>query len=133
MNNSRNTPRWGRSVLRGAALASSTATLWLVLAAGEASAAIQNPLDGVAPNFGLFNSALDTTWKRVVAFLWAIILIGCAVRVLVGGFKVKRAKKSGYGGDFAEGSEEFQDALVSLGAVAAATPLIGTVLFVVGG
>lgn len=94
---------------------------------------IQNPLGGVSPDFGLFGGALDATWKRIVAFLWALVIIGASVRVIVGAFKVKRAKSRGYANDLSEGSEELQDALISVGLVAAASPLVATILFVVGG
>ncbi|MBF6061998.1 hypothetical protein IU500_19385 [Nocardia terpenica] len=94
---------------------------------------IQNPLDGVSPDLGLFSGALDAAWKRVVAFVWALVVIGSSVRVIIGAFKVKRAKSRGYANDLAEGSEELQDALVSLGLVGLASPIIATVLFVVGG
>ncbi|MBF6181820.1 hypothetical protein IU433_22120 [Nocardia puris] len=102
-------------------------------AAAPASAQIPNPLSGIKPDFGLFDGALDASWKRIVAFLWALVVIGAAVRVIVGAFKVKRAKARGYTNDLAEGSEELQDALVALGLVGLASPIVATVLFVVGG
>lgn len=107
--------------------------LMVVGAAPSASAQITNPLGGIRPDFGLFDGALDSSWKRIVAFLWALIVIGAAVRVIVGAFKVKRAKARGYTNDLAEGSEELQDSLISLGLVGLASPLVATVLFVVGG
>ncbi|ATL69885.1 hypothetical protein [Nocardia terpenica] len=125
--------RWMCAPTRRAACAALTAGMWLLLDAASASAAIPNPLGGVAPDFGLFGDAMNSTWKRIVAFIWALILVGCVVRVIVGAFKVRRAKSRGYTNDLAEGSEELQDALIALGLVALASPLIGTVLFVVGG
>ncbi|MFF3569247.1 hypothetical protein ACFYXQ_15865 [Nocardia jiangxiensis] len=110
------------------------ATVAMLAGAGEAgAAAIDNPLNGIKPDLGLFSNALDASWKRVVAFIWALVVVGSAVRVIVGAFKVKRAKSRGYANDLAEGSEELQDALVSLGLVGLASPIIATVLFVVGG
>ncbi|WP_051030244.1 hypothetical protein [Nocardia takedensis] len=103
------------------------------IGAGMAAAAIQNPLDGVAPNFGLFGAALDTAWKRVVAAIWAAVLIGSTVRVIVGAYKVRRSKNRGYAGDMTEGMEDLQDALVSLGLAGLASPVVGAILFVVGG
>ncbi len=109
-------------------------TLMLLAGPGTADAdAIDNPLNGVKPDMGLFSGALDASWKRVVAFIWALVVVGSSVRVIVGAFKVKRAKSRGYANDLAEGSEELQDALVSLGLVGLASPIIATVLFVVGG
>ncbi|WP_216917663.1 hypothetical protein [Nocardia noduli] len=111
-----------------------TVAVWLLLGAGmAAAAAIQNPLDGVAPNFGLFGPALDTAWKRVVAAIWAAVLIGATVRVIVGAYKVRRSKNRGYAGDMTEGMEDLQDALVSLGLAGLASPVVGAILFVVGG
>ena len=116
------------------AVSAATACLIVTISAATADAAtIPNPLGGIAPNFGLFGEAMDSTWKRLVAFIWALVLIGCVVRVIVGAFKVRRAKARGYTNDLAEGSEELQDALIALGLVALASPMIGTVLFVVGG
>ncbi|WP_153409676.1 hypothetical protein [Nocardia macrotermitis] len=110
------------------------AAVALIAGTGEASAgAIDNPLNGIKPDLGLFSGALDASWKRVVAFIWTLVVVGSAVRVIVGAFKVKRAKSRGYANDLAEGSEELQDALVSLGLVGLASPIIATVLFVVGG
>ncbi|WP_280385943.1 hypothetical protein [Nocardia wallacei] len=115
------------------AVSAATACLIVTLSVATADAAIPNPLGGIAPNFGLFGEAMDSTWKRLVAFIWALVLIGCVVRVIVGAFKVRRAKARGYTNDLAEGSEELQDALIALGLVALASPMVGTVLFVVGG
>ncbi|WP_405132970.1 hypothetical protein [Nocardia sp. NBC_01388] len=114
----------------GATIAGAVA---VACAAPSASAQITNPLGGIKPDFGLFDGALDSSWKRIVAFLWAMVVIGASVRVIIGAFKVKRAKSRGYANDLAEGSEELQDALVSLGLVGLASPLVATVLFVVGG
>ncbi|MFD4406641.1 hypothetical protein ACFWPH_28160 [Nocardia sp. NPDC058499] len=101
---------------------------------GPASAqGIQNPLDGIRPNFSLFGTALDTAWKRVVAAIWAAVLIGATVRVIVGAYKVRRAKNRGYAGDLSEGMEDLQDALVSLGLAGLASPIVAAILFVVGG
>ncbi|MGX1778556.1 hypothetical protein ACWIGW_41070 [Nocardia brasiliensis] len=121
-----------RAVWRSA-VSAAAAYLIVMMSAATADAAIPNPLGGVAPDFGLFGQAMDSTWKRLVAFIWALVLIGCVVRVIVGAFKVRRAKARGYTNDLAEGSEDLQDALIALGLVALASPMIGTVLFVVGG
>ncbi|WP_157777505.1 hypothetical protein [Nocardia terpenica] len=119
---------------RGFSVLSAWVMVGLLTGAAPAGAdEIQNPLDGVKPDLGLFSGALDASWKRVVAFVWALVVIGSSVRVIVGAFKVKRAKSRGYANDLAEGSEELQDALVSLGLVGLASPIIATVLFVVGG
>ncbi|WP_216895601.1 hypothetical protein [Nocardia alni] len=128
-------PRQGlRRLVSGCAVAYAVVTVSLLVAMGTADAGvIDNPLNGVKPDLGLFSSALDASWKRVVAFIWALVVVGSAVRVIVGAFKVKRAKSRGYANDLAEGSEELQDALVSLGLVGLASPIIATVLFVVGG
>lgn len=114
-------------------VAMSTMVVALAEVTPASAQGIQNPLGGVSPDFGLFGGALDATWKRIVAFLWALVIIGASVRVIVGAFKVKRAKSRGYANDLSEGSEELQDALISVGLVAAASPLVATILFVVGG
>ncbi|MCX4097697.1 hypothetical protein [Nocardia sp. alder85J] len=109
-----------------------TLLLWMVVGAGIASA-IDNPLGGVAPRFDLFGTALDAAWKRVVAAIWAAVLIGCSVRVVVGAYKVRSAKQRGYSNDLSEGMDDVRDALVALGLAGLASPIVGAILFVVGG
>ncbi|MBF6171132.1 hypothetical protein [Nocardia blacklockiae] len=109
-----------------------TLTIWTVAGAGPAEAA-PNPLDGVTPRFDLFGNALDQAWKRVVAALWAAVLIGCAVRVIVSAYKVRSAKSRGYSNDLAEGMDEFRDSLVALALAGLASPIVAAILFVVGG
>ncbi|MGX1778383.1 hypothetical protein ACWIGW_40190 [Nocardia brasiliensis] len=122
-----------RSCRRAVGIGVGVAVLVLAEVSEASAQGIQNPLGGVSPDFGLFGGALDATWKRIVAFVWALVIIGASVRVIVGAFKVKRAKSRGYANDLSEGSEELQDALISVGLVAAASPLVATILFVVGG
>ncbi|MGW5383904.1 hypothetical protein [Nocardia sp. NPDC003963] len=111
-----------------------TLTVWTLLCGGPAAAqGIPNPLGDVRPNFSLFGTALDTAWKRVVAALWAAVLIGATVRVIVGAYKVRRAKNRGYANDLSEGMEDLQDAMVSLGLAGLASPIVAAILFVVGG
>ena len=58
------------------AVSAATACLIVTISAATADAAtIPNPLGGIAPNFGLFGEAMDSTWKRLVAFIWALVLI----------------------------------------------------------
>jgi len=123
-----------RRIISACGVLCALVTLTLLAGPGTANAGdIENPLQGVKPDLGLFSDALNSSWKRVVAFIWALVVVGSSVRVIVGAFKVKRAKSRGYANDLAEGSEELQDALVSLGLVGLASPIIATVLLVVGG
>ncbi|MFI6368299.1 hypothetical protein ACIBG0_36850 [Nocardia sp. NPDC050630] len=114
-------------------VAAITVVVWTMAAAGVASAEIANPLSGIAPDFGLFGDALNTAWKRVVAAIWAAVIIGATVRVIIGAYKVRRAKNRGYANDLSEGMEDLQDAFVSLGLAGLASPIVAAVLFVVGG
>ncbi|RJO67957.1 hypothetical protein D5S18_34210 [Nocardia panacis] len=122
-----------RPLREGYVIAAAVVMVSLVGIGPACAEGIENPLTGVSPDFGLFAGALDASWKRVVAFVWALVIIGSSVRVIIGAFKVKRARSRGYANDLAEGSEELQDALVSLGLVGLASPIVATVLFVVGG
>ncbi|MDE1672648.1 hypothetical protein [Nocardia gipuzkoensis] len=127
-NQKRRARRW-----RQAVTVVTVVTVWTLAGGGVAAAQISNPLTGVAPDFGLFGTALDSAWKRVVAAIWAAVIIGATVRVIVGAYKVRRAKNRGYAGDLSEGMEDLQDALVSLGLAGLASPIVAAILFVVGG
>ena len=126
---SRSRPR----VLARLAVLAAVAAVAVLVGDATASAAINNPLTGISPDPSLFGDALNAAWKRVAAAIWGAVILGSTVRVIVGAYKVRRAKNRGYSNDLAEGAEDLQDALASLGLVGLASPIVGAILFVAGG
>ena len=108
------------------------ATVVLMLANAGFAAAATNPIDGITPDFTLFG-VLDRPWKRMYAFIWAAVLSLLAIQVLLGGYKISRAKKKGYSGDLAESTDDFRDACVAFGVCSAIALILGAILFVVLG
>ncbi|MFE2999308.1 hypothetical protein ACFXG4_30405 [Nocardia sp. NPDC059246] len=121
------------SVLARLAVLVAILSVAMLVGAASASASISNPLTGISPDPGLFGDALNAAWKRVAAAIWGAVILGSTVRVIVGAYKVRRAKNRGYSNDLAEGAEDLQDALASLGLVGLASPIVGAILFVAGG
>ena len=108
--------------------------LFSLLATNIATAqSIPNPLEGVQPDLSLLGPALNSTWKRILASLWGGCIAIAGVYVLTSGLSLKKSRKRGMAGDLSESTDDFRTSLYSLGIVAAATPIVGAVLFLVGG
>lgn len=39
------------------------------------TAAVPNPIDGMVPDFNVFGAQFNTTWKKIFAGVWAVLLI----------------------------------------------------------
>ncbi|MDJ0396171.1 hypothetical protein QMK17_22900 [Rhodococcus sp. G-MC3] len=107
---------------------------FLLLAGGVATAqTISNPLDGVNPDLSLLGPALNSTWKRILAAVWGGCIAVAGLYVLTSGLSLKKARKRGMSSDLSEATDDWKMSLYVLGIVAAASPIIGGVLFLVGG
>lgn len=47
-------------------------------------AAIDNPIDGIVPDFSIFGTEFSEWWQKLFAGLWALALIYSAVNLVLG-------------------------------------------------
>ena len=45
--------------------------------------AIENPIDGVVPDFSVFGNEFNSWWERVFAAIWAICIIWALVQLVI--------------------------------------------------
>lgn len=104
----------------------------MLLAAGTAAAAT-NPLEGITPDMGILGPAFSSTWSRVAAAVWGVLLAAASVKLLVALYKMRAARGAGYGSEMADSAQEAKVAAVAFGCLAGAGVIIGAILFVVQG
>jgi hypothetical protein len=101
----------------------------LTLAAASIVHAIDNPLNGIIPNFSIFGAEFTQLWQKVLAGIWGIAIIVAVVYVILGVGAM--ASASGVNANpmaHAEGKKKFLNALIALGVLAALALIVGAVL-----
>jgi hypothetical protein len=101
--------------------------------AGVAAAETINPLDGILPDPSLITGALQTAWQRWVAAIWFLLLVFLGVRWLIAGASVRKSRHGGSVGGLSDATEDLRYCALAFVAVAAATPIVGGILYVTTG
>jgi len=93
---------------------------------------IQNPLNGIVPDFTIFGTEFNQLWEKAIAGAWAIGLIVCIVFIITG--VVKMAAASGANANpaaHAEGKKSATNAFVAFAVLAGLAIVVGAILFFV--
>ena len=94
-------------------------------------AAIDNPLDGILPDFSIFGVQFDALWKKVLAGIWAIAIV-VAVAFLIKGLAMMGKADDGNPQAYKQGRKAAMNAGIALAGLAALTVIVGAILFFVG-
>jgi hypothetical protein len=95
-------------------------------------AAIDNPLDGIFPDFSIFGLEFNALWKKVLGGIWAIALV-VTVALLIRGLALMGKSDDGNPQAYKQGRKAAMAAGIALGCLAALTVIVGAILFIVGG
>ena len=95
-------------------------------------AAIDNPLDGIYPDFSIFGLEFNALWKKVLGGIWAIALV-VTVALLIRGLALMGKSDDGNPQAYKQGRKAAMAAGIALGCLAALTVIVGAILFIVGG
>ena len=95
-------------------------------------AAIDNPLDGIFPDFSIFGLEFNALWKKVLGGIWAIALV-VTVALLIRGLALMGKRDDGNPQAYKQGRKAAMAAGIALGCLAALTVIVGAILFIVGG
>lgn len=93
---------------------------------------IDNPLDGVVPDFQVFGAEFNSLWKKLLGAAWALGIIACVFFLIRGIVTVNDGQKSAHPSQVREGRAEAVKAAIALGVLAALTPIVGAILIVFG-
>lgn len=93
--------------------------------------AVDNPTDGVVPDFSIFGAKFNALWKKLLGAAWALALAWTVLRLVIalGGMS---NSKGGHPQQLSESRQEAITAGVAVAAVAAFGVIVTAILAVVG-
>lgn len=95
---------------------------------------VTNPLEGITPSLSVFGVEFEGRISIILAGIWALVLAASAGAVLLGGGKWAWASKVSHSSEGAlEGAAQFKGAAVAFGVVAAASVVLGAIIWAVQG
>jgi len=93
---------------------------------------IDNPLDGIVPDFSIFGVEFTQLWQKIIAGLWGIAIILAIAFVLVGVTQMAAATSGGNPSAYKDARNQAMWAGISLGILAALGVIVGAILALFG-
>lgn len=93
-------------------------------------AAIDNPIDGIVPDFSIFGAEFTEWWQKLFGALWALALVFSAVNLVLG--IAAMGKSNGNPEAHKEGQKKALWAGISTAGLAAFAVIFGVILAVAG-
>lgn len=95
-------------------------------------ALIDNPLNGLLPNFTIFGVEFTQLWQKLITGAWAIAIILCVVFLIMAVTQMASASSGGNPNDYKVARTQAMWSGVSLGVLAALAVIVGGVLALFG-
>jgi hypothetical protein len=92
--------------------------------------AIDNPLDGVLPNFTIFGAEFTALWQKLIAGAWAVAIILSVLFLIVSLTQMATASSGGNPNDYRSARNQAMWSGISLGVLAALAVIVGAILAV---
>ncbi len=93
---------------------------------------IDNPLNGILPNFGIFGVQFTQLWQKLLAGAWGMAIVVAIVFLVIGLTSMATATAGSNPMDYKIGRTKAIWAAISLGLLAALVVLVGGILAVFG-
>ncbi|WP_233198305.1 pilin [Cryobacterium sp. Y50] len=93
---------------------------------------IDNPLDGILPDFTIFGAEFTLLWQKLLAGVWGIGIILAIVFLIIGIIKMASASSGGNPNEYKTARNQAMWAGISLGVLAALAVIVGAILAVFG-
>lgn len=93
---------------------------------------IENPLNGVLPDFSIFGVQFTQLWQKLLAGAWGIAIVICVVFLLIGIASMATATAGSNPMEYKVGRQKAIWAGISLGLLAAFAVIVGGILAVFG-
>ncbi|WP_235929034.1 pilin [Marisediminicola senii] len=97
---------------------------------GQLIAAIDNPLDGVLPDFSIFGAEFTELWQKLLGGLWAIGIVICVAFFIVGITQMAGASSGGNPTNYKMARNQAMWGGISLGVLAALAVIVGAIFAV---
>ena len=93
---------------------------------------IDNPLNGILPNFGIFGVQFTQLWQKLLAGAWGMAIVVAIVFLVIGLTSMATATAGSNPMDYKIGRTKAIWAAISLGLLAALVVIVGGILAVFG-
>lgn len=93
---------------------------------------IDNPLDGVLPDFSIFGAQFTELWQKLIAGVWAIGIILAILLLIMNAAKMATATNGGNPTEYKMARVHFMWSGISLGVLAALAVIVGAILALFG-
>lgn len=94
---------------------------------------MDNPLDGILPDFTIFGTEFTELWQKLLGGLWGLAIVLAVVFLIIGIVKMSSASSSGNPNEYKSARTQAMWAGISLGVLAALAVIVGAILAVFGG
>lgn len=91
--------------------------------------AVENPLEGITPDFSVFGAEFDSLWKKIMGAIWALAILWAVVNLVIALATMARSQ-GGHPQQLQESRTSAAWAGVVLGALAAFGVIVGAILAV---
>lgn len=91
---------------------------------------IDNPLDGIVPDFTAFGARFDALWKKLVGAVWAIALVVSIVYLMRGIVGIAQHRGGSHPSQVAESRGEAVRGGIAVGGLAALGVIVSAILAV---
>ncbi|MGW4928624.1 pilin [Agromyces sp. NPDC004153] len=93
---------------------------------------MENPLDGILPDFNVFGTEFTELWQKLIAGLWGLGIILAVVFLIIGIVKMASASTGGNPNEYKTARNQAMWAGISLGVLAALAVIVGAILAIFG-
>lgn len=93
---------------------------------------IDNPLDGILPDFNIFGVEFTELWQKLVAGLWAVAIILAVIFLIIGVTNMATASSGGSPMAYKDARTQAMWGGISLGLLAALGVIVGAILALFG-
>lgn len=93
---------------------------------------IDNPLDGILPDFSVFGTEFTELWQKLIAAAWGVAIIIAIVFLIINITGMATATSGGNPNDYKQARSAAMWSGISIGVLAALAVIVGAVLALFG-
>lgn len=89
---------------------------------------IDNPLEGILPNFSIFGVEFTQLWQKILAGVWGLAIIAAILFLVVGVGQMAAASTGANPSAYKDARNQAMWAAIALGVLAALSVIVGAIL-----
>ncbi|TFB87684.1 hypothetical protein E3O44_06885 [Cryobacterium algoricola] len=93
---------------------------------------MDNPLNGILPNFTIFGAEFTQLWQKLLAGIWGIGIILAVAFLIIGVTRMASASSGGNPNEYKTARNQSLWAGISMGVLASLAVIVGAILTVFG-